>query len=252
MVAAESLASGLPVVATPSGGVDAIVGRDGLAGEIAGSLAPESLAAAIETTLERRSSFRPEALRAHVAERYGAPVVAAATLAAYGALPAGDRDRASTETGAGAAPLAEPPPRPSRSIAAVVALHRSGIRRVDGLPGPARNGLSVVTDPAPARELSVAVGRVVTPRAGEDMRSGGIGRLVRSVVRRREAPGLAAASAAVDAIRSAVADDPGWIVAADGDDVEPIVRAAGPAFLAPGSLRWLADRSDDPADGMAP
>jgi hypothetical protein len=139
-------------------------------------------------------------------------------------------------------------------VAAAVALRRSGIRRVEGLPDAARNGLTVVTNPAPARELTAAVGRVVTPAELGPPRPGRLGRLVRSVVGgdRGSGDGDERRDAAVEAIRSAAGAEPGWYVAADGDDVEPILRAAGPSSLAPGSLRWLADRSDDPADGMAP
>jgi hypothetical protein len=250
MVAAEALASGLPVVATPSGGVDAIVGRDGLAGEIAASLGPEALAAAIATALERRSVFRPDGLRARVVERYGAAVVAAGTLAAYDALLEGRPARVAPFDASAPASSA----RPRRSVAAAVALRRSGIRRVDGLPDAARRGLMVVTNPAPARELTAVVGRVVTPSGVERSRPSRLGRLVRAVAGGDRGPGDGdeGLDATVQAIRSVAGAEPGWYVAADGDDVEPILRAAGPSSLAPGSLRWLADRSDDPADGMAP
>lgn len=53
MVAAEALAVGLPVAATPSG-VEAIVGTDGTCGEIAASDGPADLARAILRVLDRR------------------------------------------------------------------------------------------------------------------------------------------------------------------------------------------------------
>src|SRR6185295_17168578 len=49
MVAAEALASGLPVAATPSGGVEEIVGRDGRFGAIAASPGVAALVDAIES-----------------------------------------------------------------------------------------------------------------------------------------------------------------------------------------------------------
>ena len=86
MVAAESLASGLPVAATPSGGVEEIVGSDGRFGAIAAAHDPESLAAAIEEVLGRRDSLDPVAMRTHIVETYGAPVIASRTLMLYGRL----------------------------------------------------------------------------------------------------------------------------------------------------------------------
>ena len=49
----------------------------------------------------------------------------------------------------------------------------------------------------------------------------------------------------IDLLRCPVPHADSWLVAADADDVEPIVRAVGAAVLAPGSIRWLADRNDE-------
>ena len=247
MVAAEALASGLPVVASPSGGVEAIVGADGTTGEIAASLEPADLGGAIVAALDRRSTFDPEALRTLVEERYGASRVARETLAAYEDLLGRDRQPRPEAAGPVPAPV-------RRGIAAVVALHRSGAVRVAALPEGARAGLTVVTNRAPASDLGTSVARVVTPAAVVAGSSSALGRLGRSLMRRvgESQPGGDRVTGEIAAIRSVAgasdASDPAWIVAADADDVERIVDAVGIAALAPGSIRWLADRSDELAD----
>jgi glycosyltransferase involved in cell wall biosynthesis len=247
MVAAEALASGLPVVASPSGGVEAIVGSDGTAGEIAASLEPADLAAAIAAAIDRRTTFRPATLRARVEDRYGASHVARQTIAAYEQLVGRGRQRRPAAVDSVPAPV-------RRGIAAVVALHRSGAARVAALPEGARAGLTVVTNRAPARDLGDSVARVVAPAAGEARSSPALARLARSIARRLVTPRRddEQVTAEIAAIRSvagaAEGPDPAWVVAADADDVEPIVEAVGSAALAPGSIRWLADRSDELAD----
>jgi glycosyltransferase involved in cell wall biosynthesis/SAM-dependent methyltransferase len=86
VVAAEALAAGLPVAATPSGGVEEIVGDDGRCGTIASDTSPEALAAAVRATLDRRPEFDPGYLRDRVVARYSLASVATATLELYGEL----------------------------------------------------------------------------------------------------------------------------------------------------------------------
>jgi glycosyltransferase involved in cell wall biosynthesis len=253
MVAAEALASGLPVVATPSGGVDGIVGADGAAGEIATSLEPEALAASVAAALARRSSFRPEVLRARVDGRFGAAAVAAATLETYRSLTGATAHRArptkSTADDAG-------PSSGRRSVAAIAALRRPGLLRVAALPARILGGVTLVTGPAPDPELVAKAGGHVAAARAIPRRPGHVGRLVGKLTGRNRALPQTddRLTGEVDAIRSVVGgfSVPAWIVAADGDDVEPIVEAAGGDSLAPGSIRWLADRGDERADDMAP
>lgn len=84
VVAAEALATGLPVVATDSGGVTEVLGPEP---ERLGALVPRGdpdvLAAAIVETLDRRHSFDPRELRRYVEERYAASAVAARLVALY-------------------------------------------------------------------------------------------------------------------------------------------------------------------------
>jgi glycosyltransferase involved in cell wall biosynthesis len=86
MVAVEAIASGLPVAATPSGGVDEIVGRDAGAGEIAHGGDPEALAGAIRRVLVRRDRFDPATMHQRMAAAYAAPAIARRTLELYASL----------------------------------------------------------------------------------------------------------------------------------------------------------------------
>ena len=85
MVAAEALASGLPVAATPSGGVPEIVGSDGSAGEIAAAPGPEALAEAIVALRDRLDAIDRAGLRRDAVARFGPDAVLAATAAVYDA-----------------------------------------------------------------------------------------------------------------------------------------------------------------------
>ena len=118
VVAAEALASGLPVAASPSGGLDELLGDDGRLGEVAGGMTSEALADAIRRLLERRVSLDPAELRRHAVETWSLPVVAARTLALYRELGVKGADR-----GVGATPRRAPGP-----VATAPA---------DGAPGPA-------------------------------------------------------------------------------------------------------------------
>ncbi len=89
VVAAEAVASGLPVAATPSGGVEGTLGTDGRLGEIAAAHTPAALADAVRTVLARRSAFDPVAMHADIAARFAPDVVAAALDAALRDLGAG-------------------------------------------------------------------------------------------------------------------------------------------------------------------
>ncbi len=90
VVAVEALASGLPVVATDSGGVTEILGEhpDEL-GAIVAPDRPDLLAAAIITALERRDEFDPATLRLAAAGRFDVAIVAERLEAVYQAASVG-------------------------------------------------------------------------------------------------------------------------------------------------------------------
>src|SRR4029079_6514561 len=126
MVAAEALASGLPVAATPSGGVEGILDGDLARGEVALAPSPEALAHRIWRLRDRADTVDRPALRASVEARYAPNVIAARSLARY------------AEAGAGAVAeqTTDPVPRSSRPIvgAVVAGRHPSAAARVEALP----------------------------------------------------------------------------------------------------------------------
>ena len=300
MVAAEALAVGLPVVATPSG-VEAIVGTDGVCGEIAASHEPADLADAILRALDRRASFDRGAMRARVVARSGAEAVAAATLAVYAAAaadapPHGAHVAAPAAAGvpvptpgAPEAPAPTPAsdvtvPTPASDVtvpahqpagrAVVVCLNRTvALRAIPRLPAAALATAVVVTGPPTRQAPDPAPGDgtwLEYDPAGEHRRrvaelttqkdTGAAGRLRAlgsSGARHRERDAIiadrdgwidaAGRGTLARALESAA--DPGSaepvVVAVEADDVSvaaPLLDAG--AFLAPGALRWLADRAD--------
>jgi hypothetical protein len=167
VVAVEALASGLPVAATPSGGVDEIVGRDGRYGVIAASTDAAALADAIALALDRRASFDPDVLRARADENYAAPVVVTRILDVYRALvpdpatgvrqPAGSPEPATGEPAAGEeAPQSGVPlraatasPVPASPPLLVLGLRRrTALTRIAFLPQGLAGSLHVLTSAA--------------------------------------------------------------------------------------------------------
>ena len=282
VVAVEALASGLPVVATDSGGVTEILGADpGALGAIVPIDDAAALGAAMVEVLERRESFEPEALRAAVERRFGADFVAERLLVTYreaiaaaGAgsiagvppIPATPARARSASTGAG-------PRAGERTI--VVALDRErAAGRLAPLPAALRDRLVVLTATEPAAYPLPAVGRVVevavptewrpAPASGPpairaaSRRSGVLARLARlaadprGTIARRLGPGAgseAALAPATAALRQHAAPvDDGHeaieVLALDGHDflAAAPVVDAGLARPAEGGLRRLADR----------
>ncbi len=275
VVAVEALASGLPVVATDSGGVTEILGAEpDLLGALVPVDDPEAFGAAILRTLERRAAFDPARLRAAVAERFSAELVADRLHDAYGeavARWAGSRDGSAAgagATGAVSPTLAVPPGRP-----VVVALDRSSAaRRLAALPQGLRDELTLVAAVEPADIDLPAVGRVLTvaieagwrpiSRTGFAARRGWIGRVARvlsdpvgTLRRRSERAGdgnawLAPASAAIAGLVASSDEDPSGgrmieLIAVDGHDALAIAPSLGSsAGVRSGvGLRRLADRS---------
>jgi glycosyltransferase involved in cell wall biosynthesis len=277
MVVAEALLVGLPVAATPSG-VEAILGTDGACGEVAASCEPDDLAAAILRALDRAGTFDPAAMRGRVLDRCSPEAVLAATLAAYGAA-AAEMPRAAL----GEAPDGTDPARVAGAPraggdtdaprAVVVCLNRTvALRAIPRLPAATLADAVVVTGPptrqapdaAPAtgtwRELDPAGAyrdrmAELTTQAGTGM-GGRLRALTTASARHRERDAMAAdrdgwiaaeSRRALEAIRDEAAGAGArgvTVVAVEAADVTaalPLLDGGVP--LAPGGLRWLADRA---------
>lgn len=239
VVAAEALASGLPVAATPSGGVEAIVGSDGACGEIAADVGPDALADAIIRLRDRLSRIDRAALRATIAERFAPDVVAARTLELY-ADAAGTFRRDPVTARPDPKPAGRQPDDGSHPIRAalLIAGHATARSRMVALP---TGGLPVRPVTAPVVEPPSAVRRLAGRLTGR-----------RPTVDRR-ALLLDDVRTAWAALDTEAAAGRVVIVPADVDDLETAVAAVGPVatdHLAPGSLRWLADRQDDSVEAV--
>jgi glycosyltransferase involved in cell wall biosynthesis len=272
MVAAEALATGLPVAATPSGGVDEILGSSGAYGEMASGPTAADLATAIDRLLDRRTQLDPAAMRAHVARSFAPPVITARLIEIYDSLVAAGA--AHGETAAPGLAPAQPPPSEDElrrdAPILVVALNRTLLDRrlrrfpVDrlsghvvvttrptsdaepGAPGlapieldpdgPFRIALAAVRGPSLAwlpQKVRRIASAVIAPRHALARR-----RLVRDKAALRQRTLRAAIVAAWRNLPGAAA-----IVACDAEDVDAAADAlALGAPLAPGGLRWLADR----------
>lgn len=286
VVAAEAAASGLPVAATPSGGVEDIVGRDGALGTIAAGHAPEDLAAAVADVLERRGTFDPGEMRRSVEARFSAGEVARRYERVYADLLDRGSGEAASPTTSGSAPAA-PPPAPAPMIASrgpvpalVVGLQRTLLeRRLASMPPLGRSHLTVLTQaartaaplegPAGLSRLEVdpdaPFSREMARLSGPALTGlpDGVARAVRLLVRpnagfarrrlrarREELRARELERLVLEAWQQLPADgEAAWIVALDPVDVLASRAAleAG-ARLAPGGLRWLADRLDAAAE----
>jgi hypothetical protein len=281
IVAAEALATGLPVAATRSGGVESILGPSGRFGELADGTDADSLAAAVIRLLDRRAELDPAAMRRHVEAEFGAPDVARRTIAIYEELLAGasqpvtgaptgaDGEWLSKRRDADAAPLVVALSRPllAGRLAPLSAVAPPGLTLVttvarDGGEPTAMPGGVRLVEVDPDLDHRVAMRAVAGPSlAGlpDPMRK--ILRFTlapRAALRRRrlfaERPKMRRATlqaATLEAWQThrepASPADAGWLVACDAEDVDAAAQAIGAgARLAPGGLRWLADRWSSP------
>jgi glycogen(starch) synthase len=280
MVAAEALASGLPIAATRSG-VEGIVGEDGRLGEVASGVDAESLAETIVKVVDRRDEYDPEALR-HAASRFGASEVARDHLERYRAAIArmrGSEDASDVRVRIEGSEEAEHVGRIDASrddVAAVLAVGQNAVlaeRRIRSLPEALRDRVVLATrrPTDPLRELlpgrvveldpAGAYKRLLEALGGgpgsPSTRLGRAARFLRSPGKARERQRLRddRERALVELLETQVEEAwdalPGSrgrdrvLLAMDVDDVAAArsVLARG-ANLAPGLTRWLADRWD--------
>lgn len=277
VVAAEAAASGLPVAATPSGGVPAILGPDGSLGEVAADHTPEALARAVRAVLGRRELFDPVAMHAAIESRHSPSAVAHAIGRALRELGAGATD-AGSRPGAGCrtsdTPDAAPAAGPLDPPVVVVAMRRGAAgKRLGALPPELAAGLVAVTtagttDDAPLppgprwMEIDPERGfREARARLGGALPAGSlpvrVGRIARHPVRTMRRRSLYARRAEIrdhtlalgvrDAVVAAAAGGPVTVLPADIADVAPVLPLLGDgawARLAPTTLRGLAQAWD--------
>ncbi len=258
VVAAEAILSGLPVATRRSGGVPWIVELSGGFGAVADGDDAPAFAAAIETVLDRRPDVPAEVARARLVAAVGTAAVATKMIDAYqevvvasGAASRPDR-RGPTATSTS---ISRPPSTALPRV--LVATEREqSIPRVAALSEELRERIVLVVPAA-------AVG---PPSEPHDLVAGGV-RLVEAAPARYERPPngrspvarlkratwrppLTAEEELAVAIRDAVSEgrlqgEPQYVVALDAP-AALIVTGLDPRRirLAPGSLRWLADRWD--------
>jgi glycosyltransferase involved in cell wall biosynthesis len=262
VVAVEALASGLPVVATDSGGVTEILGSDPLTlGAIVAPDDPQSLGEAIVATLGRLGTFDGDELRRSVEGRYGGRSVAERLAVVY--------REAIAAAPPGRGLVVEEASRTAAERTIVVSLdRRRAAPRLASLPAELRATIVLVTATEPRDVERPQVDRVVEvavdSRWGPDpsappltKRPGAAGRLARLVhdpdgtarrVLGRDAGTKHALGAAARAVSTVVREEarngPVEVLAVDGHDHLAAAGAlrADLARPAVGGLRVLADR----------
>jgi hypothetical protein len=230
MVAAEALASGLPVAATPSGGVDDIVGRDGRFGEVATDATPDALAGAILRLRDRLAEIDRDAMRASIEDRFSPAAVATRTLEVYDEVRRAAGRSPATPRAAPSSGQAAPSSNPI-AAALFVAAHGADRLSVSHLTSGRLPVAVVAPDATPRTTRTERWVRRLSGTRSPDARTG-----FREAIRARW-----------DELAAEHADGRVVIVPADVGDLEAALEAlgeTGATNLAPGSRRWLADRQD--------
>lgn len=260
VVAAEALATGLPVVAADSGGVTEILDPDpdGF-GAIVPSGSPAAMAAAIDRTLDRLGAFDRAAMRQRIVERYGARSVAERLAALYAEVVAEASGSASTPA---AAPIGEVTATDvlsaDRPIVVVGFDRARTLAKLAVMPPAVRSSVHVVTVPGDGSLPTDLAGRhepdldLATRTLMAAKRRSPVRRLWYRVAdrsdearrsRRRGYRIQAATTALTEALRELGEDRP-LVVPVDGLDhiVALATVRAGDATASPGGLRWLTDQ----------
>ncbi len=264
VAAAEAILTGLPVAARPSGGVPWIIDRSGGFGRVADGDDPGSFARAIEAILDGPHGIAAEEARTRLVEAVGASAVARQAIERYEAAIATMDPRSASPVAPGMAAAAHPAAAPlPHVIVATERIQAPGLvaalpvdlqRRlvlvvppaVPGAPDPAMSGAGmavgiVESEPirpgppkprgrSPLARLRRALWRAA-PTADELLMQA-----VERAVRRAASSGGAVDVIAIDAPAAALLGD------------QPLGRVR----LAPGSLRWLADRWAAEQDSVPP
>lgn len=255
VAAAEAILCGLPVAARRSGGVPWIIEQSGGFGSVAEDDSVTGFARAIGVALGGELPVDPVTARERLTQAVGAAAVGERTIALYREVAHGSASPLETEG------TRRPRPAPLLLTERPTLLVASGWdqawRLVADLPDKLRDGLTIVLPARPQSAVEQPHGRWVEaapvppptrppsgrspitrvrrllyqpPPTGDDLLRRALEGTARGVPGRRPVPVVA-----LDAPAAVVAD------------------TAGTVTLAPGTLRWLADRWDaDRGDEAAP
>ncbi len=269
VVAAEAMASGLPVVAVESGGVPEVLGPEpGMNGAVVPSGDREALAAAILDVLARRDQFPPLELRQRTITRFGPDAVAGRLAETY--AEALDDPRLAHRFAGRADDKGKMTVAGHEDGAIVVAFDRARAGRVTSATygGVAARLTLVTAEGAPVelppglagvRTVAGLAGRRAARRAIDDSPGASPAARRRALIRAplallrelawqlpwRERALLSHATAATAALATA---SPGRLaVALDGFDALVVLHLVRRrlARAAPGAGRWLADEGTD-------
>lgn len=258
VAAAEAILTGLPVAARPSGGVPWIVELSGGYGEVAAGNDAAALAGSIESVLHGALPVDAATARARLVEAVGEAAVARRAIELY-------RSLAPASAASIATPAATGTERPTRAFELsrailpriVLATGRIQARRmVEALPDDLRERLILVVPAATSEAdepgiaathgIRVVEAEPVPPPKPRPRGRSPVARLRRAFFR----PSPTADDCLVAAIDAAKRSDPGLtgpveVVAIDAPAVAFVARRGDRRYrLAPGALRWLADRWD--------
>jgi hypothetical protein len=270
VVTLEALASGLPVVATQSGGISAIL-EDERLGELVPPQDPRMLARAVLRTLARRHEFDPHTLR-NAVQPFSGDAVAARLSTLYEAVIHEADGGRPTPTAGQAVDWAGRATPVGASVVVLANDADRAARALSRMPAELLSRMALVTHDEPVNEhLPPGIGRVVLtrPHVQDELgRRGLLGprgplreRLLRfaanpvAPIRRRLMKGGTAElrwQAGVVAVRRAVSE---LLLDGDGGPTPEVVCldvldyaiaaslvAAGRLRAGPGGLLWLADR----------
>ena len=261
VAAAEAILTGLPVAARHSGGVPWIVELSGGFGRVAATDEAESFAAAIESVLDGDIPVDAGAARERLVDAVGAGAVATRAIEIYREV-VGDRSHSSdaTERGPGVAATGVVTPPFPRVVLATG--REQGRQLVRVLPSELQQRIVLVLpahigDPEDPDQVTNPTARIVEAAPVPPPKPKPRGRSPMARLRRaffRPAP------TADDVLAAAITEAAGLvglgrgpvdIVAVDAPAVM-VVERLGPTQtrLAPGSLRWLADRWDAEHEGV--
>lgn len=258
VAAAEAILTGLPVAARPSGGVPWIVDLSGGYGDVAAGDDAAALARSIASVLDGSFPVDAATARTRLVETVGEAAVARRAIELYRSVQSGSAAPVATRAATGTPRSDEAIELAPASLPRIVlATGRIQARRmVEALPGTLRERLVLVVPAATSEAdepgiaatpgIQVVEAEPVPPQKHRPRGRSPVARLRRAFFR----PSPTADDRLVAAIDAATRTDGGStgpvdVVAIDAPAVAFVARQGDRRYrLAPGALRWLADRWD--------